>query len=193
MRSLFAPIVTLPLVLSLPAHAQSGPSADQIINSLRPTGNLIQGGTRGIRVGPPPAATGPAATQVATSRPVATQQSPDGPSINLTINFQNGSAALTPQAIHTLDQLGLALASKDLAAYRFRIEGHTDTVGTRQYNKALSDRRAATVVDYLINNFRVDRGRVQAVGMGEDDLLIPTPDQTPEPRNRRVLVVNIGA
>ena len=29
--------------------------------------------------------------------------------------------------------------------------------------------------------------------MGEDRLLVPTPDQTPEPRNRRVLVVNIGS
>jgi len=92
-----------------------------------------------------------------------------------------------------LDNLGKALSDPTLVDYRFRIEGHTDTVGTRPYNKALSDRRAATVVDYLVNNFRVDRGRVQAVGMGEDDLLIPTPDQTPEPRNRRVLVVNIGA
>ena len=29
--------------------------------------------------------------------------------------------------------------------------------------------------------------------MGEDGLLVPTPDQTPEPRNRRVQVVNIGS
>ena len=64
MRILLAPIVILPLVLSLPAFAQGGPSADQIINSLRPTGNLIQGGTRGIRAGARPAAVvTPAATR----------------------------------------------------------------------------------------------------------------------------------
>ena len=86
-----------------------------------------------------------------------------------------------------------ALSDQALVGYRFRIEGHTDTVGTHEFNKDLSDRRAAAVVDYLANHFHVDRGRVQAVGMGEDHLLIPTPDQTPEPRNRRVQVVNIGS
>ena len=54
--------------------------------------------------------------------------------------------------IRTLDELGRALASKDLAAYRFRIEGHTDTVGSRDYNRALSERRAEAVVDYVAKN-----------------------------------------
>ena len=63
MRTLLAPIVILPLVLSLPAFAQGTHSADQIINSLRPTGNLIQGGTRGIRATP----SRPAPTQATAS------------------------------------------------------------------------------------------------------------------------------
>jgi OmpA-OmpF porin, OOP family len=196
MRILLAPIVVLPLVLSLPVHAQGVPSADQIINSLRPTGNLVQGGTRGIRVGAPPAAA-PAVTTVASSRPVATQQATQpatqGPSVNLTINFENGSATLTPDAIRTLDQLGQALASKDLAAYRFRIEGHTDTVGSRDYNRSLSEKRAMAVVAYVAKKYGVDPTRLQAIGMGEDGLLVPTPDQTAEPKNRRVQVINLGA
>jgi OmpA-OmpF porin, OOP family len=49
------------------------------------------------------------------------------------------------------------------------------------------------VVEYLATNFHVDRSRVQGIGMGEDGLLVPTPDQTPEPRNRRVQVVNLGS
>ena len=174
-------IAVLAAVTVAPAigSAQSVPSADQIVKSLTPT--TTSGPTRGIRIGPG-----------APSQPQPPAPAP-APAISLSVQFATGSAELTPQAIHTLDNLGKALSDPTLVGYRFRIEGHTDTVGTRQYNKALSDRRAATVVDYLINNFRVDRGRVQAVGMGEDDLLIPTPDQTPEPRNRRVLVVNIGA
>jgi outer membrane protein OmpA-like peptidoglycan-associated protein len=67
------------------------------------------------------------------------------------------------------------------------------TAGSREYNNALSDRRAAAVVDYLASNFRVDRSRVEAIGMGKDGLLVPTADQTPEPRNRRVQVVNVGS
>jgi outer membrane protein OmpA-like peptidoglycan-associated protein len=155
-----------------PLSAQSNPTAGQIVKSLTPSGNIA--GTRGIHVGP-----------------VGVQQA-EALSVSLTVQFATGSAALTPQAIQVLNDLGTALSSRSLAPYRFRIEGHTDTVGSRDSNKALSNQRAARVVDYLVGNFHLDRGRLQPIGMGEDDLLIPTPDQTPEPRNRRVVVVNAG-
>jgi outer membrane protein OmpA-like peptidoglycan-associated protein len=157
--------------------AESDPSAAQIVKALTPTG--LSGPTRGLRVAP--GATGPV-------QPLAPP-----PTISLSVQFATGSADLTSQAVRVLDSLGKALSDQSLAAYRFRIEGHTDTVGTHEYNQELSDRRAATVLDFLAANFHVDRSRVQAVGMGEDHLLIPTPDQTPEPRNRRVQVVNIGS
>jgi outer membrane protein OmpA-like peptidoglycan-associated protein len=84
------------------------------------------------------------------------------------------------------------MTSADLAAYRFRIEGHTDTVGTPAMNKALSDRRAAAVASYLESKFSVAAARLETVGLGETDLLVPTPPQTAEPRNRRVRVISIG-
>ncbi len=207
-RSTIAAIIVAPLILgSLPAFGQGSPSADQIINSLKPSGNLVTGGTRGIRLAAPttegaaqqPTAPAPSPVQqprVAASKPVtapATRTSTAGPAVNLTVNFASGSAELTPEAIHTLDALGSALASKDLAAYRFRIEGHTDTVGSQDYNRALSERRAKAVVDYVAKKFGVDPSRLEAVGMGEDGLLVTTPPQTSEPRNRRVQVVNLGA
>lgn len=189
------------------ALAQANPSSSDIINSLRPTGP-IAGGTRGIRpVGPgveAPSAPGlsptprtPAASHprvTATARPA--ESSPAGgaaPSVNLTVQFANGSDQLTPAAMHTLDELGRALSSQDLASYRFRIEGHTDTVGRADYNKALSEQRAEKVVDYLATKFNIDRSRLQAVGMGEEGLLVQTGPDVPEPRNRRVQVVNLGA
>ena len=109
------------------------------------------------------------------------------------MEFATGSAELAPEATETLDKLGKALSDRTLASYRFRIEGHTDTVGSRVYNKELSDRRAEAVVAYLVDNFHIERGHMQAVGMGVDGLLVPTPEQTPEPRNRRVQVVNTGS
>ena len=114
------------------------------------------------------------------------------PSVSLNVLFATDSTELTPEAIKTLDDLGQALTDPALAAFRFRIEGHTDTVGGRDYNKALSDRRALAVANYLAGRFRVDLTRLEPVGVGEDGLLVSTPDQTPEARNRRVLVVNIG-
>jgi outer membrane protein OmpA-like peptidoglycan-associated protein len=196
-------LVVAPLVLgSLPAFAQNSPSASQIINSLKPSGNLVTGGTRGIRLAAPPGdasqpAAKPATTtqqqpHVASNKPVATAAA-SGPAVNLTVNFANGSADLTPEAIKTLDELGKALSSQELSAYKFRIEGHTDTVGSPAYNKELSERRAEAVVDYIAKKYGVNPDRMQAVGMGEDGLLVATPPHTPEPRNRRVEVINLGA
>ncbi len=205
MRTFLAPILVAPLLLgSLPAFAQGNPSASQIINSLRPSGNLVTGGTRGIRLAAPPSdaaaapAPAPSPTQqprVASSKPVAvpTVAPASGPAVNLTVNFATGSADLTPDAVRTLDELGSALSSKELAGYHFRIEGHTDTVGSAEYNRALSERRAEAVVDYIAKKFGVAPTRLQAVGMGEQGLMVPTPPQTAEPRNRRVQVVNLGA
>src|SRR4051794_5189197 len=196
------------------ALAQGNPSADSIINSLRP-GAGMTGGTRGIRpVGPSessapatssaPAALPRAGTPVASpgTRPPAPQAAPShgaataepsAPSVNLTVQFGNDSAELTPAATRTLDELGRALSSQTLSAYRFRIEGHTDALGTHEHNQALSQQRANRVVDYLVSKFGVDRPRIEAVGMGEDHPLVPARANVPEPRNRRVTVVNLGA
>ncbi len=196
--------------LASPAGAQTNPSADQIINQLKPTSQMLKSSvTRGIRpIAPNPgsdvvdASTGtmPAAHKSAPHTGVRTAtadtapaKAADAPSVNLYVPFENGSAALTPAAITALDELGKALSSTSLSGYKFRIEGHTDTVGTKAYNMSLSDRRAAAVADYLEQKYGVTQSRLETVGMGESHLLVPTPDQTPEPRNRRVTVVNLGA
>ena len=202
MRSLLFSTIAVPLLLgSLPALAQEQPSAEQLLQQLRPKGNLINGGTRGLRlaapgsdVAMPPMATPSPRPQsrVASNKPVPIPASPP-PQANLTVNFANGSAELTPEAMQTLDTLGQVLASKDLQGFHFRIEGHTDTVGSREYNRALSGARAQAVVAYVAKTYGVDPTRLQAVGMGDEELLVQTPPQTSEPRNRRVLVINLGA
>jgi len=183
--------VTLLLGASLlaPAFAQapSNPNADSIVKSLTPTDGLGNS-TRGIRIG-----NGPAGQQ---QQPQQQQQpgqaAAKAPAVSLNIQFATGSADLTPAAIRSLDQLGQALSTPTLAAYHFRIEGHTDTVGSADLNKSLSERRAEAVVSYLTSKYHIDASRLQAIGMGEDGLAISTPPNTPEARNRRVLVVNVG-
>lgn len=192
------------------AWAQGNPSADAIIRGLTP-GSGMTGTTRGIRPATPaaPAPANPGTPPVVQSRPGLPQAAPPpvaarpaqpaepaqaaAPSVNLSVQFATGSATLTPAAMRTLDELGRALSSPALAAYRFRIEGHTDTVGSAETNKALSDRRAAAVLDYLASKFAIDRTRIETAGMGQDALLVQTPPQTPEARNRRVQVINLGA
>jgi len=185
------------------ASAQS-PSADDIINSLRATPSQLKGPTRGIRPATvvPDGSSDPApvarvshvtSRRVVESAPVTAPDSADGPSVKLVVDFRSGSAELTPAAEHTLDALGQALTSAALGHDRFRIEGHTDTVGNPEANKLLSAHRAEAVTAYLEQKFGVDAARLEAVGLGSDSLLVPTPDQTPEPRNRRVKIVNLGS
>jgi len=152
-----------------------------------------------LPVVPVPAPTAaPAPTMNAASRPVATAPRParetttDAPSVSITVTFSSGSATLTPDAERALAPLGRALASPELAPYRFRIEGHTDSVGDAAVNQSLSERRAAAVREHLSRTYSVDAGRLVAVGFGSSQLLVPTPPQVAEARNRRVQVVNIG-
>jgi OOP family OmpA-OmpF porin len=185
----------------------ANPSADQIIKSLTPSGDVSHTTTRGIRMAPQttPADSGPPVTQaapearklsarpaIAAGKPMTAGRGDAMPAINLTVNFATGSAELTPQAIHTLDALGTALSSEVLSHYRFRVEGHTDTVGTPEANRALSERRAEAVVSYIESKFGVPAARLEPLGMGSDNPLIATGPQVPEPRNRRVQVVNLG-
>ncbi len=186
-RTTLAATLLLGAGLLAPAfgQTQSNPNADSIVKSLTPTDGLNTG-TRGIRIGNAPAG------QPAGQQP-ATQAASKPAAVSLNIQFASGSAELTPQAIHSLDQLGQALSTPTLAAYHFRIEGHTDTVGSADVNKTLSQRRADAVVSYLTSKYQIDPARLQAIGMGEDGLAVSTPDNTPEARNRRVLVVNVGS
>lgn len=210
MRGFLKPIAAVAFsVLAVSASAElarAQQSADSIINALRPTGNLVTGSTRGIRLGgtaapqtPSPArpvSASPSGAPVAHTTPrtqteAATQEG--GPSINLTVNFPTGSADLTPAARASLDNLGKALASSELANFRFRIEGHTDNVGSKEANLLLSQQRAEAVVSYLTSQYNVAPSRLEAVGKGQEDPLVETPPQTPEARNRRVQVINLGA
>ena len=211
MRGFKPAIAAIPIVLlalSTPAgvaHAQQ--SADSIINALKPTGNLVSGSTRGIKLGgsaapaPAPSVARPVSSSASAPRPQVThttapakeEAAPAGPSVNLTVNFPTGSAELTAGARASLDALGKALASSELSSFRFRIEGHTDNVGSREENLALSQRRAEAVVSYLTTQYNVAPARLEAIGMGQERPLVDTAPQTPEARNRRVQVINLGA
>ena len=75
--------------------------------------------------------------------------------------------------------------TKQRPVYEIEVIGFTDTVGDLPYNQALSLRRAAAIREMLVRD-RLDRQAISIAGRGKHDLLVPTADQTPEPRNRRV-------
>ena len=194
------------LLVTAGAAPASAQSAMQMIEQLRPGS-----GTRGIRmpgaesapaapapapqaspaVAPrPPAA---ASARTAPPSPAATTAPSGTPAVSITVQFPTNSAALTPAAERALAPLGQALSSPELAPYRFRIEGHTDTMGPEDANRALSQRRAEAVRDFLMNRYNVPAAKLEAVGLGEGQLLVRTGDNQAEQRNRRVQVLNIGS
>jgi outer membrane protein OmpA-like peptidoglycan-associated protein len=151
-------------------------TAQQLTNELKPNG-MLSDTTRGIKLLPGHAAqTGAHAS----------------PSARLAVEFATGSAALTPRAIAALNQLGMALTGPALAAYHFKIIGHTDTTGDAATNQSLSTERAAAVAAYLETKFNIDPNRLTAIGVGETELAVPTPPNTNEPRNRLVQIINLG-
>lgn len=169
-------VVCSAALFALPAQAQdqSIPQADQIINALTapaaaPAGVRVKGRDRGLSV------------QV---EPVAP------PSMDFAVEFQLGSATLTPDAMTVLDQLGQALSSETLAPFAFKIAGHTDAAGPETFNLQLSEQRARAVEDYLTARFGIDRRRLNTVGMGESALL--DAGNPFSQQNRRVEITNIG-
>jgi outer membrane protein OmpA-like peptidoglycan-associated protein len=111
-------------------------------------------------------------------------------SINLSIPFEYNSDALKPQASAQLKQLQLALTSESLRRDRFMVAGHTDAKGDPQYNKRLSLQRAESVKRFLVAN-GVDPARMETVGYGAEQLLIP--DRPNDSQNRRVEIRDLGA
>lgn len=71
---------------------------------------------------------------------------------------------LRPEGQAALDQLAGQL--RDSGVQSVRVEGHTDFMGSEQYNQALSERRAQTVANYLVGR-GVSSAKIAAVGLGE--------------------------
>ncbi len=115
----------------------------------------------------------------------------DGPRVALNILFDFDQDTLTSRARNTLNILGRAMTSPELAGSTFRLEVHTDAVGAFAYNMDLSRRRANRVQQYLSENFGIPTRQLLPEGFGESR---PLPNIDPlDGRNRRVEVVNLSA
>jgi outer membrane protein OmpA-like peptidoglycan-associated protein len=112
------------------------------------------------------------------------------PAIDLEINFDFNSAAITSKAEPQLDELGAALSDPKLKGATISINGHTDGVGGDAFNKKLSERRAAMIKQYLVDNFRLSAANLRTVGYGKTRPKDPSDLNAPE--NRRVEVVNLA-
>ncbi len=105
----------------------------------------------------------------------------------LDISFAPGSDRLSRDARRRLANFGLALKGPAYRDRRVRVIGHADPAGPAAYNLALSQRRAARVRDFLVQESGLSPARLLAVGRGE---AAPLDASRPDaPVNRRVQIV----
>ena len=96
---------------------------------------------------------------------------------------QQGRDELTPDSRLLLGRIVDEIARRP--APDIVVIGHTDRVGAVPYNDTLSLRRAERVRDELVK-VGIAAERISVAGRGEREPRVPTPDEVPEPRNRRV-------
>ncbi len=177
-------------LLSLPAGAQTKLDRNEIINSLSglpASGHgvtaalLRQQALDNIAQYPGDNATTalPLAAQLAKLR-----------QFNVEIVFDFDSATIRPESYETIGLMADALHHPYLLQYRFLVIGHTDAKGDRKYNLELSQKRADSIREALTTTFRVDPARLDAVGLGEEQLRDPADPYAQV--NRRVQLINIG-
>lgn len=101
--------------------------------------------------------------------------------------FEYGSDQLAENARLSLMKLGYLITKNPNS--RFIIEGHTDTIGSAEFNLDLSQRRANAVVGWLMRSLKLSNDRIDAVGMGESRPLSrvnPNGTKDEQALNRRV-------
>jgi outer membrane protein OmpA-like peptidoglycan-associated protein len=108
------------------------------------------------------------------------------PSLRFVLYFAEGTTDVVSESQTILIALLAEVAKRQ--AVEVQVTGHTDRVGSVATNDRLALDRAQAVRDMLLQR-GLHASFIRAVGRGEREPLVPTPDEQPEPRNRRVEVI----
>src|SRR5262249_42486628 len=131
------------------------PTSDEFIQILKPR-------MRGIALSGQTTGTCSTYRQSRGIEPIAAAPVADVAAIHVTFAFN--SAQLLPETLPTLQRLSEALKSGALETSCMQIEGHTDSIGSDEYNLKLSQRRAESVVQYLTQQMGVRADRLSPIG-----------------------------
>jgi outer membrane protein OmpA-like peptidoglycan-associated protein len=129
--------------------------------------------------------------QVALNKIAETRRTALGMVMNLgsdTVRFDFDKATLRPENRELLSRIAGVLLTSD--NYRVQIYGHTDDIGTDEYNQQLSEARARTVRDYLVEA-GIDPRIVSTKGFGKSNPLVEGKSAADRAKNRRVEVAII--
>jgi len=178
--------------------ADSNVSADQIVNALR-----AKSPARGLSTAPQadPAARAKEISFVGQVRDRKTRSlslnereqiaeiASAKPKIDLEIRFDYNSAEISKTSLPAVQELGKALSNPDLKGSTFVVAGHTDAIGTEEYNQGLSERRADSIKRYLTDKYGIASADLVTVGYGKSKP--KDPSAPTDAINRRVQVVNM--
>jgi len=132
-------------------------------------------------VSPPPPAPVPA--PITPKAAAAAKRFCNKPAI-LNIQFDTNKSDIKPQYEADLKNVGEFL--KDFPKARGEISGHTDDVGSNDFNQKLSERRAASVEKYISTTFGIDPGRIITQGYGESKPITSNKTKSGKAKNRRI-------
>lgn len=158
-------------------------SEEDLVEALRP------------RVDPPRGArsiTPPSCARYRNQMSRGIRPEPVSEEVAITIHFESDSARLTDSARKELDTIGRALGSRSLEQCCFRVQGHTDSFNTDDYNYRLSEERAQAAVRYLQDRFGIKADRLLVEPRGESEPLATNETAEGRLKNRRVQISNLG-
>lgn len=109
--------------------------------------------------------------------------------VRLNIEFDFDKADIRPRYHDELKKVGDFM--NKYPDVNMAIEGHTDSIGTDEYNQRLSQRRVDSVKNYIVEKFNIDGKRIKATGYGETRPIADNSTDEGRQRNRRVEAVSI--
>lgn len=131
--------------------------------------------------------------QEALSQVAETRRTALGLVMNLSsdyLKFDFDKSDIRPENREILSRIaGILMTSKD---YQIYVYGHTDNIGTDEYNMGLSERRAEAVRDYLVEA-GIDPNIIDTEGFGKTQPLVPGTDEAARAKNRRVEIGIVNA
>jgi OmpA-OmpF porin, OOP family len=128
---------------------------------------------------PPKPAAAPPPPPPAPPPPVAKPPAPKTLAVSSTGLFAFDKSVLTPEARAQLDKEVVARLGEFSSIKLIHVEGHTDRIGTQEYNQKLSERRADAVKTYLVSK-GVDGTKIETIGMGKTLQVKSCPDPSPK-------------
>ena len=112
------------------------------------------------------------------------------PTFNVDIQFDPDTPVVRPESYEAVGRIADAMVQSSMLPYTFLIVGHIESNGKREGNVILSQRRADSIREILVNTFKISTKRLQTIGLGEEQLLDPARPNAPV--NQQIQIMTIA-